>query len=224
MWFTLQAPDNILGLDIEPQAVEHFGARGLNKRLGSIYDIRSTQRHSLACFAAFSSSIFMTFSVRYRRSDACSNRAASATCSSPRPTRAELRDASRESDDARALAGRLAWTERRHDMPAVRFASDVVVLSSDDEGSPVNLIEAPTAGPPVVSARVGGAASVIGHGETGFVVLPDDQDAFVADLRRLLASAPLAASLGRAGRPSFVALLGLDRLVADCSRLFGGER
>ena len=46
-------------------------------------------------------------------------------------------------------------------MPGIYFASDVVVQTSDNEGTPVSLIEAQAAGVPVVSTGVGGTASVV---------------------------------------------------------------
>ena len=60
------------------------------------------------------------------------------------------------SADAQALGDRLHWAGFQRDIPAYCFASDVVALSSDNEGTPVCLIEAQAAGRPVVSTRVGG--------------------------------------------------------------------
>ncbi|MDQ3678035.1 MAG: glycosyltransferase, partial [Actinomycetota bacterium] len=44
----------------------------------------------------------------------------------------------------------VVWAGFQRDVPAVCFASDVVVLTSDIEGTPVSLIEAQAAGVPVV--------------------------------------------------------------------------
>lgn len=134
----------------------------------------------------------------------------------------ELRETLRESDDARALAGQLVWAGFRQDMPAVCFASDVVVLTSDNEGTPVSLIEAQAAGLPVVSTRVGGAASVISHRKTGFVVARDDDETFVSAVHCLLLRSSLAAELGRAGQARSTARFGLRRLVFDLDRLYAG--
>ena len=62
----------------------------------------------------------------------------------------ELRDELRESAEARALGDHLVWAGMRRDVPDVCFASDVVVLTSDNEGTPVSLIEAEAAAVPVV--------------------------------------------------------------------------
>ena len=47
------------------------------------------------------------------------------------------RERLRASTEARTLADRVVWTGFRRDMPDVYFASDVVVLTSDNEGTPV---------------------------------------------------------------------------------------
>jgi glycosyltransferase involved in cell wall biosynthesis len=73
----------------------------------------------------------------------------------------ELRESLQSSSDARELGDRLIWAGFRRDMPGIYFASDVVVQTSDNEGTPVSLIEAQAAGVPVVSTRVGGTASVV---------------------------------------------------------------
>src|SRR5581483_1739741 len=54
----------------------------------------------------------------------------------------ELRDELRGTPEARSLGERVTWAGFRRDIPDVCFASDVVVLTSDNEGTPVSLIEA----------------------------------------------------------------------------------
>ena len=72
--------------------------------------------------------------------------------------------------DAQELGDRLVWSGFERDIPAICFASDVVALTSDNEGTPVCLIEAQAAGLPVVTTRVGGVDTVVLDGETGRVV------------------------------------------------------
>ena len=63
----------------------------------------------------------------------------------------------------------LGW---RDDLGTVYAAGDVMVLTSDNEGMPVSLIEASMAGLPCVTTGVGSAAEVVVHGRTGLVVEP----------------------------------------------------
>ena len=80
----------------------------------------------------------------------------------------------------------VVWAGFRRDVPDVCFASDVVVLTSDNEGTPVSLIEAQAAGVPVVSTRVGGAAAVVAPGAGALVGEP----ATIAALRERRARRP----------------------------------
>jgi len=132
----------------------------------------------------------------------------------------ELRDELRASAAARALDGQLLWAGFRRDVPAVCFASDVVVLTSDNEGTPVSLIEAQAAGVPVVSTNVGGAPTAVKDGETGFLVARDDPEEFGRALRTVLMDKALASDLGHAGQLRSGARFGLTRLVEDIDRLY----
>ncbi|MEO2104428.1 MAG: glycosyltransferase [Actinomycetota bacterium] len=63
----------------------------------------------------------------------------------------------------------LGWTS---DIGRVLSAADVIVLTSDNEGMPVTLVEAAHAGVPAVATDVGGVAEVVADGTTGLVVAP----------------------------------------------------
>ncbi len=104
----------------------------------------------------------------------------------------ELRDELKASAEAQALDDQLVWAGFRRDMPAVFSASDLVMLTSDSEGTPVSLIEAQAAGVPVVGTRVGGMSSVVRDGSTGFVVDPSDEGGIAAAVSRALEDATLA--------------------------------
>jgi glycosyltransferase involved in cell wall biosynthesis len=132
----------------------------------------------------------------------------------------ELRDELRASEDARALGGGVVWAGMRRDMPDVHFASDVAVLTSDNEGTPSSLIEAAAAGLPAVGTEVGGMASVIHDGETGHLAAVDDEAAFAARVRELLEDPRRAADMGARARQRSLATFGLERLVGDFDRLY----
>ena len=110
----------------------------------------------------------------------------------------ELRDSLRQSPDARALENRLIWTGFRRDMPSVLFASDVVVQTSDNEGTPVSLIEAQAAGVPVVSTLVGGTATVVS--EPALLAPADDERRLAQAVRSVLLDREFAAENAQ-GRP-----------------------
>jgi glycosyltransferase involved in cell wall biosynthesis len=130
----------------------------------------------------------------------------------------ELRDALQQSAEARALRDRLIWTGFRRDMPAVYFASDIVVQTSDNEGTPVSLIEAQAAGVPVVSTRVGGTESAVG--DTRLLAHADDEHGLSQAARSLLEDRQLAAVAATAGRDRVLASFSLARLVAEIDALY----
>jgi glycosyltransferase involved in cell wall biosynthesis len=130
----------------------------------------------------------------------------------------ELRDELQASEPARALGDRLVWAGFRRDVPDVCFASDVVVLTSDNEGTPVSLIEAQAAATPVVSTNVGGVRSVVLDGETG--LLADDPPALAAAIASLLDDPARAQAMATRGREHVLSTFGVERLVDDLDRLY----
>jgi len=130
----------------------------------------------------------------------------------------ELREELRRSPEADALGARLTWAGFRRDMPAVCFASDVVIQTSDNEGTPVSLIEAQAAGVPVVSTNVGGTASAVGTRRQ--LAAADDELGLAAAARSLLTDPELARAAGVAGRERVLSRFGLERLVSDIDALY----
>ena len=134
----------------------------------------------------------------------------------------ELRDELQAIALSDGLAPRVVWAGFQQDVPGVCFASDVVVLTSDNEGTPVSLIEAQAAGVPVVSTRVGGAATVVG-GRAGALVDVDDVAGLARAVGGLLDDLPAAREAARAARERVVAQFSLDGLVRSLDELYRRE-
>jgi glycosyltransferase involved in cell wall biosynthesis len=132
----------------------------------------------------------------------------------------ELRELLIGSDDALALGDRLVWAGFLSDMPGVCFASDVVMLTSDNEGTPVSLIEAQAAAVPVVGTDVGGVRSAVIDGKTGLVVDASDVQGLARAARSILDDSALATQLARAGREHARRTYDLFRLVDELDRLY----
>ena len=132
----------------------------------------------------------------------------------------ELRDELQSEPIPARLRERLVWAGFRRDIADVCFASDVVVLTSDNEGTPVSLIEAQAASVPVVSTRVGGAATVVRHGVTGTLVAVGNERGFADAVTGLLTDPPASRAMGEAGRHHVLATFSLDRLVDDVDGLY----
>ena len=111
-----------------------------------------------------------------------------------------------------AAATCISWSK---EVDSVFAASDIVALTSHNEGTPVSMIEAQSAGRPVVCTNVGGVADVIQNGVAGFVIPPDDTDALTEALQKLIASPELRAQMGAAGKANVVQRFSYHRLVKD---------
>jgi GT2 family glycosyltransferase/glycosyltransferase involved in cell wall biosynthesis len=130
-----------------------------------------------------------------------------------------LREKLLESPEAVRLGDRLIWAGLRSDMPDVYFATDVLVVTSDNEGTNVSAIEAQAAGVPVVSTRVGGMPSVVDDG-TGLLIDQEDEEGFARALDRILADDELKRDLGKRGAARARAEFSLDRLVQAIDSLY----
>ena len=101
---------------------------------------------------------------------------------------------------ARALESRVLLLGFRRDVPDVLAALDVLVLSSDREGSPLAVMEAMAAGKPTVATRVGGVPDLLEDGEHGVLIPPRNPAALADALRPLLRDPRRAQALGRRAR------------------------
>jgi len=101
----------------------------------------------------------------------------------------------------------------------VLSAADIVVLTSDNEGTPLSLIQAGMAGIPVVTTRVGSVPEVVLDGITGIITSSAVQE--IADaLEKLANSDELRAQMGVAAQEFTLANFGVKRLVHDHEELY----
>lgn len=129
----------------------------------------------------------------------------------------------REAAEAQAAEGGLGdsvtFCGWRSDTPTWYAAADFVALSSDNEGTPVVLIEAAAAGRAVAATAVGGVADVVIDGVSGLLA-PATDEARLAEAMFQLADDPeLRARLGAAG-PAAAEAFGIERLVDDLERIY----
>jgi glycosyltransferase involved in cell wall biosynthesis len=73
-----------------------------------------------------------------------------------------------------------------HDIKTFNAGMDIICLTSNNEGTPVSLIEAQACNIPVISTDVGGVKDIILEDETGFVVPKNNPNKFAEKLLELI--------------------------------------
>jgi len=110
----------------------------------------------------------------------------------------------------------LGW---REDIEVVLAAADFVVLTSDNEGTPLSLIQAGMVGIPVVATNIGSTNEIVVDGQTGFLTdLSVDQ--LAQAVTKLASDSDLRAKMGAAGKEYTMARYGVERLVKDHQDLY----
>ncbi len=109
------------------------------------------------------------------------------------------------------LAGRISFAGYQTQTEHFLAAMDVFALSSRHEGLPLALLEAWSAGLPVVSSSVGGIPQVVRHGHNGLLFDNGDEAGLAALLAHLLDDPAAAANLAAAGRDTVMASYSLER-------------
>jgi glycosyltransferase involved in cell wall biosynthesis len=129
----------------------------------------------------------------------------------------ELLEACRERIIAEDLPVKvLGW---QSNIEKVLSAADIVVLTSDNEGTPLSLIQAGMAGLPVVSTNVGSVPEVVLDNVTGIITSLGVRE--IADaLEKLVSDKALRAQLGIAAQEFTLANFGVQRLVQDHEVLY----
>jgi glycosyltransferase involved in cell wall biosynthesis len=97
-----------------------------------------------------------------------------------------------------------------------------LVLPSHAEGLPLSVLEAMTAGRPVVATTVGGVPELVRDGVDGLLVAPRDPAALTTALRRVLDDASLAARLAESARTRAAAEYAPGAVAGKLGALYDG--
>jgi len=106
------------------------------------------------------------------------------------------------------------------DVPPWLAITDIFVLPSYREGTPVTVLEAMAMGLPVVATDVPGCREAVVHGETGFLVPPRDVEQLTWAIQRLVEDPELRQRMGRAGRARVVQHFAVERIVEQYLELY----
>ncbi len=126
-----------------------------------------------------------------------------------------------ESSKQRAMNDQLNMTffGWRSDIDQIFAASDIAILTSDNEGIPLTLIQAAQAGLPIVATNVGSISDIVVNESTGYLTPTSPAD--IADAVEKLARDPqLRQMMGSAGKAHAERYFSLDRMIKDHSDLY----
>jgi glycosyltransferase involved in cell wall biosynthesis len=131
----------------------------------------------------------------------------------------ELRGELEQLAGSLGVAEHVYWAGYREDMVPVTAASDLAVLSSDNEGTPVSLIEAGAAATAAASTDVGGIADVVTE-ETGILVPAGDADGLGQAIASLAEDPERRSAMGERAREHIRSRYSVERLVRDIDELY----
>jgi len=97
------------------------------------------------------------------------------------------------------LNAQIEMTSWIKDIATFNAGMDLICLTSDNEGTPVSLIEAQACNLPVISTDVGGVRDILKEGETGFVVPKNDAAAFAEKLEMLITQKEIREKMSQNG-------------------------
>lgn len=107
----------------------------------------------------------------------------------------------------------------RRDLARIAAGSDAALLTSDNEGTPVALIEAAAAGRPAVSTDVGGVRDIVVEG-SGLLAPRGDESAIAALMGQIASEPELRRSMGARAREHVAGEFTTARLLGDIDAIY----
>lgn len=116
-------------------------------------------------------------------------------------------------------AGAVDFLGYRRDLARIAAGSDAALLTSDNEGTPVALIEAAAAARPAVATAVGGVADIVVEG-TGLLAPPGDESAIAARITQIAGDPELRRAMGGRAREHVAERFTVSRLLDDVELVY----
>jgi N-acetyl-alpha-D-glucosaminyl L-malate synthase BshA len=118
------------------------------------------------------------------------------------------------------LGSNVEFTGYRSDVPNLLGCSDVVVLCSETESTPLTLLEGMSCGLPVVATEVGGIPEIVDDGVNGFLVPLKHPEAIAERILELNADPGLRKRLGDAARATVMERYTVDKIVGQYTEVY----
>ncbi len=97
---------------------------------------------------------------------------------------------------------------------------DIVALTSNNEGTPVSLIEAQAAGKPIITTDAGGISDVVIQGETALIVAPGDRTGFAENLFKTIDNDTFRKGMTLRGHEFVHTRFSYNRLINDIENYY----
>lgn len=106
------------------------------------------------------------------------------------------------------------------DIASFNAGMDVICLTSNNEGTPVSLIEAQACDVPVLTTDVGGVRDIVSEGETGYIVPKGDLKQFSEKLGLLIENEEIRRKMSQNGWDFVREKFHYTRLVSDMQKYY----
>lgn len=118
------------------------------------------------------------------------------------------------------LTQKVFFLGERYDVSSLLQELNLVVSTSDNEGLPMNLLEAMAAGIPVVATDVGGTSDLIETGKTGVLVKAGDVQEIANGICSVLNNPELANKMGKQGMKKIKETYSLEKIIKIWETLY----
>lgn len=115
---------------------------------------------------------------------------------------------------------RVTFTSWIKEVEKVLAGIDIVALTSNNEGTPVSLIEAQAANKPIVSTRVGGIENIVLEGKTALLSAVGDVNSMVLNIKKIISDEKLLKSESPEGWNYVKEKFHYTRLVKDMTETY----
>ena len=123
---------------------------------------------------------------------------------------------------ARSLGinGHVIFTGERTDIHELLHRMDIFVMTSDYEGLSNAIMEAMSAGIPVVATNVGGNGELVVHGKTGFLSPPKNALTLAEQIIDLMNDEEIIVKMGESGRERMLNEFPISKMVRDTESIY----
>ena len=115
---------------------------------------------------------------------------------------------------------KIVLTSWIRDIATFNAGMDIICLTSNNEGTPVSLIEAQACNVPVITTDVGGVRDIVAEGHTGYIIPKDDPKQFAEKLGLLIENEEIRRKMSQNGWDFVREKFNYTRLAADMEKYY----